>query len=477
MGKYKKRSFWGEDVTEASQADAMDDILRLTAIVESGEPLPDIEFESENIRDAEFDSAVEDGIGDALFRMQRKNNMGEMPNGYNPLTKVDNSTDVPEVDAIKSADYSEDTIRDMEEVPATTHENEAVPMQAPSRVPQTVTAEDVIDDEEDDFEYEDKALEFKDFQIITTDGSDWMYITNPYNLDQRVSMSIFNLRGYVVDKDKNYESMIKYIPLMISLISGPAIIVKESDPTFRKFMRSSVDRNIAVDKTKFMIFSVESKEDDRIYIIYVLDPGSRTGLVDDVIPDMVKCNEEADFFVQLAKAVLHPMINPYGMIDTMWPGDYASQDLSENAKVEEFCNLMMSELGIEPVESSKTSYTFAVSTFNKKSVIGDIQKFLGALKTAKDVFEKQMVPERYTETFTDENPVEEKLEEPSPVTEDSTDGTDGLFDDLGESVEVPAETPAEQSKAQDTSQKDTSKRQPKAGADGKKKKFEIPVQR
>lgn len=503
MSKHKKKSFWGENVSDQSQIGGMTELLRLTRAVESGGPIPNIDFTEDS---SGFDEEVDFGVMDAITRLTAKNNSGEMPDGFNPLQRIEYDADVPEVEAIHGEADSADApvIREMEAI-----DPEPIPVSQdyPARMlpPSTVTAEDVIPDDDENFAYDEKPLEFSDFRVVYTNFTDdWLHVYNPYDIDHHVSFSTFNLRGYNVEKDAAYDTMLKYIPIMISLIAGPALIVKQDDPVFKKFMRSSVDRGIQVDKTKFMIFTVENTS-DKMFMIYLMDTPSRKGIFEGLIPPMVERSEEADFFVQLAGLVLHPMINPYGMTETMWPADRASEELDSPAKVEEFCNIMMKELGIEPVESSKTSYTSSLMTFKKKSVIGDIQKFLKTVEIARDEFMKQLNPDNYVEKFLEERYPEETDEESGVENEDvatqevdgsDTTGTDSiadtadkkvapgepedLFDGVGESIPTDDSTgvSASADSSEDESVEATPKHQ-KAGADGKKvnKKFEIPVQR
>lgn len=489
--------------------DAMNEILRLTSLVESGQPLPKVTFGDDEEGSAELNAELETGIGDALARMMmgggKSSDTGEE---FNPLTRIQPSrSEIPEAVVIH-ADYGQEpapVIREMEEVPRS--ESTAMPKMAP---PTVVRPEDVIHDEDsiendDEFEYAEKALEFRDFQIVAVDGDgdDWIYITNPYNFDHRISFSTFNLRGYDIDTDANYEVLKKYIPIMFALLAGPALVIHQDDPTFKKFIRSSVDRKIAVDKSKFMIFTVENTN-DKMYLIYLMDTMSLEVIEDGVMPGVIEKHLEADLFVQLANTALNPIINPYGMIETKWPGDRASDEIDSDQKVQEFCRIMMEELQIVQVDSSKTSYQAAIANFTKQSVIGDIQKFMAALKKSKDALEAQMTPDRYVETFTDgtqENEIQEvgpdseSSEQEKPVAEVENTASENLsgsaendlFDGVGESVPETSEEvpPAESgtSETADTSEAvknhEPSKKPAKAGADGKKtnKKFEIPVQR
>lgn len=485
MSKNKKKSFWGENVTEESQMCGMENLIKLTRLMERGDPLPDMSFGDMEDSDVEFNAELNTGIGDALDRLMQKNATEAMPEGFNPLTPTSFSEDVPVVDPItlpSDADEGESvTLREMEIV-----EPEKPAEQPVRMVPQSfVTAEDVIPDSDDsddeEFEYDDqRPLEFGDFSILYA-FDDWFHISNPYNSDQRVSISTFNLRGYNVEKNDMYQLMLKYVPVMVALLAGPALIIKQDTGAFKKFMRSSIDRGIAVDKHKFMIFTVENNE-DKMFMIYLIDEKSRAGIVDNILPTLIERGEEADFFVQLAGLVLNPIINPYGMIDTMWPGDRASEEIDNSDKVDEFINLMMAELGIEPIESSKTGYSAADAAFRKKSVIGDIQQFLKSVKSAKEELEKQMNPGNYQEKFLEEesaNDAEatEATEEEPSAEVPSVNGED-LFDGVG--TDVTAEAEASAGNAPEAKPATQAKPQ-KAGADGKKgnpaKKYEIPVQR
>ena len=498
MGKHKKKSFWGENVTESSQMDAMEDLLRLTSMVESGGPLPNVDFENEDTKPEELSEELESGIGDALARMMMGGSMSDgMPDDFDPLTRVPNDDEgmIPPVavDIMNDDDVndSDGQIRDMEEVPPRNESVSAPKMMAPS----AVKAESAIPDEEPDpdmedegFEYDEKPLEFSDFQVVSIDldGDDWIYISNPYNMDRTTSFSTFNLRGYNIEKDGQYDLFCKYIPIMISLIAGPALIVRQDDPTFKKFIHSSIDRKIAVDKHKFMIFSVENKE-EKMYLVYLMDTVSNQLITEGIMPGIVEKHEEADLFVQLANTVLNPIINPYGMIDTMWPGDRAADELDSELKIEEMCRIMMEELKIEPVQSSKTSYQDAIARFTKQSVIGDIQRFLAALKVAKEGCEVQMTPDKYSETFLQDNKETETdgdtqvTEGELPIETNPTANTaeDDLFDDIGENVSEKEETPSDEPAAAAEPEAAPAKKPPKVGADGKKpaKKFEIPVHR
>lgn len=495
MKKNKKKSFWGETIDDQSQINGMEYLLKLTELVESGSPLPDnVDFSPENVDDAGFDAEVAMGLDDAVSRLMTKKNSAETAE-FNPLTRVTVELDVPVVEAIHT---EEPVIREMEEV-------KHYPKMAPPSSIQTVTAEDVIPDddaeEDDDFVYDDKPLEYSDFSIVTAED-DWVYVTNSYNPDLRHAFSIFNLRGYSVEKTDMYNLMLTYVPLLFAFLAGPALIVKQDDAIFRKFMRSSIDRGINVDKKKFMVFTVQNKK-FKMFLVYMIDEFSRQLVMDTLLPSLVEDCEETDFFTQLAGLVLNPMINPYGMVETMWPGDRASEELDTPAKVEEFCNLMMKELGIEPVESSKTSYSSAEAGFKKRSVIGDIQNFLKTVKIAKEDLEKQMNPDNYEEKFLEEKEepaedntaeetrdIKEEAEAPSQepvVKEESSENVseDVLFDDIGEDVpETKVETvPEVKKEAPAPNVAENKPAKPiKAGADGKKRtntnrSFEIPVQR
>lgn len=490
MGK-RKKSFWGENITESTQMETMDDLLRLTRLVESGSPLPNVDFEGEELKDTAFASELEAGLGNALARMMKGNGKPEVDSAdeFNPLTRVQPAVaEAPETVPIME---SEPVIREMEEVPRDKPAEPPVKM-----VPlATVTAEDVIpddegDDDEDALAYESKDLVLDDFQIVSVDadGDDWIYINIPYSFEHRLGFSTFNLRGYNIEHDGNYELLKKYIPIMMALLAGPALVVMQDDAIFKKFIRTSVERKIPVDKSKFMIFTVENLI-DKMYLIYLLDNLSSRVISEGIMAGVVENNQEADLFVQLANTVLNPIINPYGMVETMWPGDRASDEISSDEKVEEFCKVMMTELNMEPVESSKMSYQDAIAKFNKQSVIGDIQKFMAALLKSKESFEQQMVPERYVENFggtnleitVDSTADAPSVPEPQKSEESTTAADENPFDGVGESVSEEEPVAEEQPAASvpvEEKPVEVPKKPAKAGSDGKKsRKLEIPVQR
>ena len=98
---------------------------------------------------------------------------------------------------------------------------------------------------------------------------------------------------------------------------------------------------------------------------------------------------------------------------------------------------MMEEMGIDPVESITTSYEQTLKAFTEASVIGNIQKFLAALKLSKEAFEVQMTPDNYNESFLEERDSVEEGNEETVIAETNEVVNDIVSEENTEEPKIP----------------------------------------
>lgn len=422
MSKKKKKRLdydYTDSVTPKDQQRQLDELLYIQQLVENGESVPSDMASSVLTDDGDMDVDVPDMVSsfvtDAVMRLNRSG--GVIPTEPKPLTPISTSN-VPTITPIDcdDSDYEpRDIIPVKHQSPVVigdvtskiptpqsfyTAERNDTPVMKPKYDVQEPNIPDQVEEDEQDL------MSFEDFVIVLNNDEDCVVtVRNPYTDQEGVSINTFCLRGYKPVNDKNYELLKANLPLLMSMLAGPALIVESTSEPFKKIIHGAVTKGL--DPKKVMIFTSPG-ENVSYFIVYVMDSISRGMVLDAIIPQLESTQELTHFITVVCDLMANEMLNPMATEVSSWLKDYLEESVTNPDIEEDFCRIIAEDQGYDDTVPSRVD----MEKFVSNHVIGDIAKFINTTRELSEFVKGQMSPKRYVEPFIeDDSTVEEYHDE------------------------------------------------------------------
>lgn len=406
MSKKKKKRLdydYTDSINPKDQQRQLDELLYIQQLVENGKSVPSDVMLSAMDDDDDADVDVPDMISsmmaDAVLRLDRNANV--IPVEPVPLVPISK----PSIPTLTPLDYDgDDEDYGLREMIPVKHQDRANIADVETHYPEphdTAPAMrpkyDIVDQsdvEANDADDQD-LMSFEDFVIVLNNDEDCVItVRNPYTDQEGVSINTFCLRGYTPVDDDNYRLLKSYLPLMMSMLAGPALIIEQTFDAFKRIIHGALSKHL--DPKKVMIFTSPGENTD-YFIVYIMDSVSRSMVMDAIIPQLEGTKELTHFVTVVCDLMSNEMLNPLATGVSNWLQDYLEESVTNPDIAEDFCRIVAEDQGYDNICPDVVD----MKKFIDECVLGDIAKFISTTRQLSNSIKNQMSPNRYVEPFID----------------------------------------------------------------------------